>query len=139
MQIHPPYLMFLGDVPDPLAAKTAYGIVDWRRDWCLGQVRLPGCQADLGIPDLPIREATARGTRTMIVGAVNAGGVLPEHWASSIVEALEAGMDVASGLHTRLAENAAIASGHLEPGMAVITKPFVMTELAAKIEEMIEG
>ena len=40
MQINPPYLMFLGDVPDPLAAKTAYGIVDWRRDWCLGQLRL---------------------------------------------------------------------------------------------------
>ena len=24
MQIQPPYLMFLGDVPDRLAAKTAY-------------------------------------------------------------------------------------------------------------------
>jgi uncharacterized NAD-dependent epimerase/dehydratase family protein len=119
MQIHPPYLMFLGDVPDPLAAKTAYGIVDWRRDWCLGQVRLPGCQADLGIPDLPIREAAARGARTMVVGAVNAGGVLPEHWASGIVEALEAGLDVASGLHTRLAENAAIAEAARRTGRSL--------------------
>jgi len=41
MQISPPYLMFLGDVPDQLAAKTAQGIVDWRPDWCLGQWRLP--------------------------------------------------------------------------------------------------
>ncbi|WP_410483040.1 response regulator [Sphingobium sp. KCTC 72723] len=28
------------------------------------------------------------------------------------------------------AENAAVGNGHLEPGMEVITKPFVMTELA---------
>ena len=39
---------------------------------------------------------------------------------------------------TGFAENAAVANGHLEPGMAVITKPFVMTELASRIEEMIE-
>ena len=28
MEIAAPYLMFLGDVPDALAAKTAHGIVD---------------------------------------------------------------------------------------------------------------
>jgi CheY-like chemotaxis protein len=39
---------------------------------------------------------------------------------------------------TGFAENAAVASGHLEPGMALITKPFVMAELAATITEMIE-
>jgi CheY-like chemotaxis protein len=36
------------------------------------------------------------------------------------------------------AENAAVGNGHLEPGMEVITKPFVMAELAAKITQMIE-
>lgn len=40
---------------------------------------------------------------------------------------------------TGFAENAAIGNGHLERGMEVITKPFVMAELAAKIMEMIEG
>jgi PAS domain S-box-containing protein len=39
---------------------------------------------------------------------------------------------------TGYAENAAVAGGHLERGMAVITKPFVMTELAATITEMID-
>ncbi|MEA4838380.1 MAG: hypothetical protein VB101_08860 [Rhodospirillaceae bacterium] len=52
-----PYLMFLGDVPDQLAAKTAAGIADWRPEWCVGQLRLPGCKADLGIPDLTVAEA----------------------------------------------------------------------------------
>ncbi|WP_375461320.1 N-acetyltransferase DgcN [uncultured Enterovirga sp.] len=109
MQINPPYLMFLGDVPDALAAKTAAGVVDWRRDWCIGQLRLPGCAADLGIPDISIAEAVAKGCRTMIVGIVNAGGVLNESWIPSIVGALEAGMDVASGLHIRLGSDERIA------------------------------
>lgn len=61
MQIATPYLMFLGDVPDALAAKTAYGIKDWRPEWCIGQMRLPGCKADLGIPDLTLPEALAKG------------------------------------------------------------------------------
>ncbi len=106
--INPPYLMFLGDVPDALAAKTAYGIVDWRPEWCLGQLRLPGCKADLGIPDVTIADAAAKGAKTMIVGVVNAGGVLPDHWVDVIVQAIEAGFDVASGLHTRLASKPAI-------------------------------
>ncbi|SOE10344.1 uncharacterized NAD-dependent epimerase/dehydratase family protein [Hoeflea halophila] len=103
MVINPPYLIFLGDVPDALAAKTGLGIVDWRPEWCIGQLRLEGCQADANIPDLSIEAAVAQGVKTMVVGAVNAGGVLPAHWVSSIVAALDAGLDVATGLHTRLA------------------------------------
>jgi uncharacterized NAD-dependent epimerase/dehydratase family protein len=102
MQIDPPYLLFLGDVSDQLAAKTALGIVDWRPEWCLGQWRLPGCGADARLPEMTPREAAQAGIRTMIVGVVNAGGVLPPHWVASIVEAMEAGLDIASGLHMRL-------------------------------------
>ena len=40
---------------------------------------------------------------------------------------------------TGYAENAAVGNGHLEPGMEVITKPFVMADLADKISEMIDG
>ena len=109
MDIPRPYLMFLGDVPDQLAAKTALGVVDWRPDWCLGQFRLPGCQADLGIPDLGIGEGVAQGARTMVIGVANAGGVLPDHWVTHVVAAIEAGLDVASGLHVRLEEVPAIA------------------------------
>ena len=108
MEIARPYLLFLGDVPDALAAKTAIGIVDWRKDWCLGQVRMPGCAADTGLADMSIAEGAEAGAKTFIIGAVNAGGRLPEHWVESVVEALDAGMDVASGLHVRLASVPAI-------------------------------
>jgi uncharacterized NAD-dependent epimerase/dehydratase family protein len=108
MIITHPYLMFLGDVADELAAKTAHGIVDWRHDWCLGQLRLPGCRADLGLADMTIGEAVASGAKTLVIGVANAGGILPEHWTPSILEAIEAGLDVASGLHARLASIPAI-------------------------------
>lgn len=39
---------------------------------------------------------------------------------------------------TGYAENAAVASGFLEPGMSMITKPFAMETLATRIREIIE-
>ncbi len=110
MDISHPYLLFLGDVHDQLAAKTAQGIVDWRPEWCLGQLRLDGCNADLGLDDMSIADTKAAGAKTLVVGVVNAGGVLPDHWIKTIVEALEAGLDIATGLHTRLASIPEIAS-----------------------------
>ena len=109
MQIDRPYLLFLGDAPDQLAAKTAHGIVDWRPGWCIGQLRLKGCKADCGLRDLTIEEAVSNGARTMVVGVVNAGGVLPDQWTSNIVLALNSGLDVATGLHKRLGSVPVIA------------------------------
>lgn len=119
MDIPRPYLIFLGDVPDALAAKTGLGVVDWRRDWCVGQWRLPGCKADARLPDLDAAEAAAKGAKTMVVGAVNAGGVLPEHWVDSILAALDAGLNVATGLHSRLADVPAIRDRAAEKGLSL--------------------
>ncbi len=102
IQIRTPYLLFLADARDELAAKTARGIADWRPEWCVGQLRLPGCKADVGLPDLTLQGAVERGAQTMVVGVANAGGVLQPSWIETIVAAIEAGLDVASGLHTRL-------------------------------------
>lgn len=116
MDIAKPYLLFLGDVQDQLAAKTAQGVVDWRPEWCVGQFRLPGCKADTGLPDISIAEAAAKGAKTMIVGVANAGGVLPDHWVKEIVAALEAGLDVATGLHKRLGSIPAVAEAAAKHG-----------------------
>ncbi len=109
MEIQPPYLIFLGDAADQLAAKTGQGIVDWRPERALGQLSLPGCGADLGIPELTVGEGARRGAKTLVIGAVNSGGVLPESWTGAIVAALRCGLDVASGLHTTLASFANVA------------------------------
>ncbi len=110
MAIEHPYLLFLGDAHDQLAAKTADGLALWRRDWCLGQFRLPHCHADLGLPDLSLEDAVAAGARTLIVGVANRGGTFGDTWEPSLVRALELGMDIASGLHHRLAELPAVAA-----------------------------
>ncbi len=40
---------------------------------------------------------------------------------------------------TGYAENAVVGNGHLEPGMQVITKPFAIAALGARVREIIEG
>lgn len=110
LDIRPPFLIFLGDVPDDLAAKTGQGIVDWRPERVVGQMRLTGCGADLGVAEMGVEEACRRGARTFVIGAVNPGGTLPEAWVASIVAALDGGLDVASGMHARLGDVAAVAA-----------------------------
>lgn len=110
MPIEHPYLLFLGDAADQLAAKTAQGVKDWRPDWCLGQIRLKGCNADLGLEDLSLGAARERGAKSVIVGVANRGGVISETWVDVLEKALELGMDVAAGLHNRLADVPALAA-----------------------------
>ena len=102
MSIANPYLMFLGDAPDQLAAKTADGVAKWRPDWCVGQLRLEGCKADIGLTDMTLEQGVAAGAKTLIVGVANQGGFLPDNWVATLERALDLGMDIASGLHMRL-------------------------------------
>jgi len=100
--IDTPYLLFLGDAPDPLAAKVAQGIKDWRPEFAIGQFRMEGCQADMGVPDMDLAEAIAAGCKTLVIGVANRGGVISQAWKKVLVQALEEGLDIASGLHNLL-------------------------------------
>ena len=80
MDLRAPHLLFLGDVQNPLDAKTARGIVDWRPEHCVGQLRLPGCEVDLGLPDLAPAAAYALGARSLVVGFAPLGGQLAPEW-----------------------------------------------------------
>ncbi len=100
--IETPYLLFLGDAPDALAAKVAQGIKDWRPENCVGQYRMEGCKADLKLPDMDLAEAKAAGAKTLVIGVANRGGVISKAWKKMLVQALEEGFDLASGLHNLL-------------------------------------
>jgi uncharacterized NAD-dependent epimerase/dehydratase family protein len=119
LDIPHPYLLFLGDVADQLAAKTATGIADWRPEWCVGQMRLPGCKADAGIDDIDFAQAMAAGAKTFVIGSVNSGGNLPNHWVKTIVEALDNGLNIASGLHQRLTDIAPIRNAAHSNGLSL--------------------
>ena len=98
----PPFLLYLGDAPDDLAIKTARGLAFWRPQWCLGQFRGPDCRARLDLPDMTFAAAKAARADTMVLGIANAGGVMGADIRRDVVAALEAGMNVASGLHRKL-------------------------------------
>lgn len=102
MTIETPYLLFLGDARDQLAAKVAKGIRDWRPEYALGQFRLPDCNADLGLPDMTLDEAKEAGVKTMVIGVANRGGLISDSWKEIMIQALENGFDLASGLHKLL-------------------------------------
>ena len=99
-----PYVLFLGDVKDELSAKTGRGIAHWRPEISMGEFRMEGCAVSLGLPEFSFAEARERGAKTLVLGVANAGGLISESWEASLVAAVEAGLDIASGLHARLCD-----------------------------------
>jgi uncharacterized NAD-dependent epimerase/dehydratase family protein len=114
-----PYLLFLGDITDELSAKTACGMRDWRRQDCVGQYRLHPGVVDLGLPDLTPREARARGARSMVIGVANSGGYIPQSWLAGILAAIDATLDIASGMHQRLADMEEVAAAANRAGVTL--------------------
>ncbi|WP_313670024.1 DUF1611 domain-containing protein [Sandarakinorhabdus sp.] len=97
-----PYLLFLGDTTEPGYAKTAFGLVDWARDRCVAELGLPGCKVSAGLPQMDAAAAHAAGARAIVIGVANQGGFIPPSWVGALVAALEAGLDIISGMHARL-------------------------------------
>jgi len=120
VQLSAPYLILIGDITDPTYAKTGLGIVHWRPDLVAGQLRFPGCEADLGVPDLSIPEAVKAGVKSLIIGVAPIGGVVPESWWASIEEAARAGMDIVCGLHFKLTDFPAVAAAAEASGARLI-------------------
>lgn len=113
--IKTPYLLFLGNAPDQLAVKVAQGIKDWRPNHAMGQFRMLGCNADLGLADMGLQQAKDGGAKTLVIGVANRGGVISAAWKDVLLAALEIGFDIASGLHNLLCDEAdlvAVAAEH---------------------------
>jgi len=100
--IQTPYLLFLGDAPDQLAAKVAQGIKDWRPENAVGQFRMPTCGTTVGLVDMTLEEGLAAGAKTLVIGVANRGGYISAEWKEILVSALNMGYDIASGLHNLL-------------------------------------
>src|ERR1700722_1714800 len=97
-----PYLLFLGDTTEKGYAKTAFGLRDWARDRCVGEWACAGATVTTDLPRLTPKEARARGARALVIGVANTGGVIGESWIPALVEALESGLDLISGMHAKL-------------------------------------
>lgn len=116
LQLNAPYLIMVGDMGDETYAKTGLGIVQWRPDLVVGQLRFTGCKVDLGVPDMSVSEAANAGVRSLVIGVAPIGGIVPDSWWHTIEKAAHAGLDIVCGLHLRLNDyptvvDAARASG----------------------------
>ncbi len=115
-----PYLLFLGDATERGYAKTALGLADWAGDRCVGEFVLPECTVTTGLARMTPADAYARGARSLLIGVANIGGVIPERWLGALVEALEAGLDLVSGLHERLGDIPVLAKEAARLGRQLI-------------------
>ena len=104
MQLPQPYLLFLGDTTDAAYAKTALGLRDWAPERCLAEWACDSATVTTGLPRLTPKEAYARGARGLVIGVANSGGVIAETWVPLLVEALESGLDIISGMHAKLCD-----------------------------------
>jgi uncharacterized NAD-dependent epimerase/dehydratase family protein len=104
VQLNAPYLILIGDLTDSTYAKTGFGIVYWRPDLVAGQLRFAGCEIDMGVPDMSVAEAVEAGAKSLLIGVAPIGGVVPDNWWASIIEAARAGLDIICGLHFKLAD-----------------------------------
>ena len=105
-----PYLLFLGDTVEPGYAKTAFGLRDWAGDRCVGEMALTESTVTTGLQRLTVAEAHAQGARALLVGVATPGGRIPERWMPTLLSALEAGLDIVSGMHIKLSSLPALKS-----------------------------
>jgi uncharacterized NAD-dependent epimerase/dehydratase family protein len=120
MSLPSPYLLFLGDVAEPSYAKTAFGLRDWARDLCVGEYACSEIAVTTGLPRLTPREAHARGARSVVIGVANTGGIIQVNWIPSLLAALEAGLDIVSGMHAKLGDSRELRSAADRHGRRLI-------------------
>ncbi len=115
-----PYLLFTGDVTEPGYAKTAFGLRDWAPHKCLAHWATGDGALDLGLPRMDAAVAARAGARSLVLAVSNRGGIISDHWLPSLVRAAEAGLDIVSGMHKRLASYSILVAAAERGGSRLI-------------------
>jgi len=120
IKLKPPYLIFVGDVTELTYVKTGAGLAQWRPDLCAGQLSLVSPGIDLGLPAMTVEQAIAANVGSLIIGTATVGGVIPDGWLDTLVQAAEAGLDIVSGAHGRLQDNPHLAAAAQRSGAKLV-------------------
>lgn len=107
----PKFLILADGDFTPMTSKTANAVIRYRPERVVGVVDRQ--QAGQTVQDVlgfggatpvlaSMQEGLARGFDVLLIGIAPQGGRLPEDWRAWILEAIEAGKEVWSGLHTFL-------------------------------------
>ncbi len=104
---------------DPFTAKTAAGIIRYRRNEVIGvlDANHAGQRLEdlLGVGEgIPIvasfSELDKYQPDTLIIGVATPGGQFPKSWKKHLREAVERGMAIVSGLHTMLGDDPSLSA-----------------------------
>jgi len=112
------------------SAKTAYGVIRYGRDDVVAVLdsTRAGLNVDAFLPghDIPIAATLAEVLAlpdppdALLIGIAPTGGRLPESWRTIILAAIEAGLDVLSGLHTFIADDPVFAAAATAHGTTIV-------------------
>ncbi len=114
-----PYLLYLGRSNDSVGIKTSRGLAEFRPEDCVGEFRHDDSPLTLGLARLTMAEGAAAGAKTLVLGIANSGGKMGSDLVDDAVAALEAGMNVAAGLHQRLRDVPRLAELAKERGLSL--------------------
>jgi uncharacterized NAD-dependent epimerase/dehydratase family protein len=112
------YLILADGAFGPMTSKTANVMIRYQPDRVVAVVDRQNAgrivEDVLGFGgDTPVvasmQEGLARGADTVLIGIAPVGGRLPEEWRLWLLEAMEAGCDIWSGLHTFLSDDPELA------------------------------
>src|SRR3954466_13453020 len=114
----------------PHNGKTAYGVIRYARDDVVALLDSTNAGRDTGdflagshVPILAsLDEALALPTPpdALLIGIAPTGGKLPDAWRTVILQAIDSGLDVLSGLHTFLGDDPEFASAAAAHGTTII-------------------
>jgi D-glutamate N-acetyltransferase len=114
----------------PHSAKTAYGVIRYGRDEVVAVIDSTRAGENVAryLPghDIPIVaslvEALGLPARpeVLLIGIAPTGGKLPAAWRTTILEAIAAGLDVRSGLHTFLGDDPEFAAAAAAQGLRIV-------------------
>lgn len=92
----------------------------FRPDDCVGEFVHEGSTLTLGLPQMGFAQAVQAGAKTLILGVASAGGLLTDELIADTEAALNAGLDIASGLHNRLRDIPKLAELAVQKGRTLI-------------------
>jgi uncharacterized NAD-dependent epimerase/dehydratase family protein len=110
-------------------AKTAVGVLRYGPDPTVAVIdstraggrvadHVPGLDVDVPIV-ASLEEAAARDANVLLIGIAPAGGKLPAAWRQVILEAMERGWDVESGLHDLLGDDPKLSAAAAAAGVEI--------------------
>lgn len=86
----------------------------------MGQLGLPGGTIDLGLTKYDVATAAAAGAKSLVIGTSAVGGAIPAEWMPTLLEALQAGMDIVAGVHTKLNDIPELVTAAKESGSQLV-------------------